>query len=483
MGSRLLALALPLLAGVSPVDVGSRLELFVDDRVVDSTTGIEFRQHEPRPAGVALLFDRPWEGNSSGYATIFRDGDRYRMYYRGSAAASYLVPSLLRPGERPVPDHEELTCYAESRDGKTWTRPEVGIYAFQGSKANNIVWSGTGAHNLAPFRDERPGIPEDERYKATGSGKDAAGKPVLYGFASPDGLHWRQARPEPIITDGVFDSQNVAFWDPLRTRYVAIYRDFRSGVRSWKYSTSDDFYRWEPGQWCDFGDTPLEHFYTNATVSYVRAPHIYLAFPRRFVPWRKTPPDSPTVGVSDAVLVASRDGLHWNRRFLEAFIRPGLDERNWLHRSNTPARGVIETGPAELSMYVFRDISMPSHYLERLTLRTDGFVSARAGYKGGELVTKPLLFTGSSLVVNYSTSAVGSLRVELEDADGRPLAGFGLEDCPPMYGDRIEQTVVWPHATAGPASAAGKFHRTLAGTPVRVRFVLRDADLYSFRFR
>ena len=463
--------------------IGSRLQLFVDDQVIESMVGLEFRQHEPRSAGPALVFDQPWEGNTSGYATIFRDGNRWRMYYRGSADGSYVVPSLLRPGERLVPDHDQFACHAESQDGKTWVRPNAGIYEFQGSKANNIVWTGTGSHNFTPFRDERPGIPEAERYKATGSGDDAQGKPVLYGFVSPDGLRWRQGREEPIITDGYFDSQNVAFWDPLRNLYIAIYRDFRNGVRTWKYSTSEDFFKWGAGQWCDFGATPLEHFYTNATEPYTRAPHIYLAFPRRFVPWRKTPPDSPTVGVSDAVLLSSRDGLHWHRPFLEAFIRPGLDDRNWLHRSNTPALGVIETGPAELSMFVFRDISMPSHYLERLTLRTDGFISVRAGYKGGELITRPLTFDGQSLVINYSTSAVGSVRAELQDTSGNPLAGFSLEEGISMFGDKIEHTVTWTHAAKAPAPVAGKLHKSLIGTQGRVRFVMRDADLYSFRFR
>src|SRR5262249_54854590 len=57
-------------------DGGSRLELFVDDQMIESMHGVEFRQHEPRSAGPVLVFDKPWEGNSSGYGTIFRDGSR-----------------------------------------------------------------------------------------------------------------------------------------------------------------------------------------------------------------------------------------------------------------------------------------------------------------------------------------------------------------------------------------------------------------------
>ena len=99
------------------------------------------------------------------------------------------------------------------------------------------------------------------------------------------------------------------------------------------------------------------------------------------------------------------------------------------------------------------------------------------------MITKPVTFDGQSLVINYSTSAVGSVRAELQDTSGNPLAGFSLEECMPMFGDKIEHTVTWTHATKAPAAVAGKLHKSLTGTLGRVRFVMRDADLYSFRFR
>ena len=106
-------------------------------------------------------------------------------------------------------------------------------------------------------------------------------------------------------------------------------------------------------------------------------------------------------------------------------------------------------------------------------LRTDGFVSIQAPYSGGELVTKPVIFQGSKLVINYATSAAGSVRVELQDAEGNPLPGFALDDCPEIYGDQIERVVAWKSGTDVNA---------LVGKPIRVRFVLKDADLYSLRF-
>jgi hypothetical protein len=93
---------------------------------------------------------------------------------------------------------------------------------------------------------------------------------------------------------------------------------------------------------------------------------------------------------------------------------------------------------------------------------------------GGELLTKPLVFEGSELVMNYSTSAAGSVQVELQDAQGVPLPGFALADSEVMCGDSLEQPMLW---------RGNPDLRALSGTPVRLRFVLKDADLFSLRFR
>jgi hypothetical protein len=110
----------------------------------------------------------------------------------------------------------------------------------------------------------------------------------------------------------------------------------------------------------------------------------------------------------------------------------------------------------------------------RYVLRTDGFASARAGYAKGELLTKPLTFNGNELILNYSTSAGGGIRAEIQAADGTSISGFRLEDCPVIIGDEIEGRVAWKQS---PNLGA------LRGTPVRLRFVMNECDMYSFRFR
>jgi hypothetical protein len=155
------------------------------------------------------------------------------------------------------------------------------------------------------------------------------------------------------------------------------------------------------------------------------------------------------------------------------FIRAGLDPHSWAERSNLPVLGVVQTGPGEMSVYWVEHYRQEDCRLRRGTLRIDGFVSAQAGYDGGELVTKPFTFVGRQLLINYSTSAAGSVRVEALEESGEAIDGFTLAQCPDIYGDEIERVVSWE---------GGSDVAALDGRPIRLRFALKDADLYSMRF-
>lgn len=219
-----------------PLPIGSRLELMVDGYLVESFMGDAQRLlHHPVRQDIALDHDAPWEGSGSNYHTVFRDGDLYRMYYRG--AQFTVTDGVLKE------DHPAVTCYAESRDGIHWEKPNLGLFEWNGSKENNIIWTeGRTVHNFAPFNDSRPDVPEDQRYKALASAPDGRG---LAAFASSDGIHWRMLSDEPVLTKGAFDSQNLAFWDDARGEYRAYYRDFRNGFRDIRTATSQDFLNWE----------------------------------------------------------------------------------------------------------------------------------------------------------------------------------------------------------------------------------------------
>ncbi|NKB69477.1 MAG: hypothetical protein GKR89_20590 [Candidatus Latescibacteria bacterium] len=447
----------------SPVEIGTARQLFVDDFWIDRASGVQRILHQPVQREITLAPEYEWEAGGLSYLTTFVDGGKIRGWYRADP--------LLQDA-----DARSITCYAESDDGIHWRKPELGLVNFQGSKANNIVWAGPGI-NLAPFKDGNPQCLPDERYKAL-----IRIERVLYALVSADGLSWRLLQQEPVLTDYPFDTLNRPFWDSWRGEYVAYCRgvggrgsgNFFDGVRWIRRTTSADFRHWAPLLDIDCGDTPWEHLYTNSCVQYERAPGTYLMFPSRFVTGRSPDPDwTYDQGVSDIVFMASRDGLHFDRSFMEAFIRPGLDFGNWHDRGIYFEVGLLETSPTQLSMYGMENAHLPTQRIRRYTLRPDGFVSVNSGYGGGEFTTRPLIFAGHRLSLNYSTSAVGSVRVEVQDALGQPLEGLALDDCPERYGDQIDGVVGW--------SEGGDLGRW-EGTVVRLRFVLKDADLYAFKF-
>jgi hypothetical protein len=183
--------------------------------------------------------------------------------------------------------------------------------------------------------------------------------------------------------------------------------------------------------------------------------------------------------VTDTLFMTSRDGLRFHL-WPESFIRPGLRATNsWFYGDMYQNWGLVETrspvadAPRELSVYVTESTMQDRPaYLRRYALRLDGFVSVAAPL-GGELITRPLRFHGGRLMLNYSTSAAGSVRVEVQDAEGQPIPGFTLADAPEIYGDALEQTVPWKESSD---------LRSLADRTIRLRFALKDADLFAFRF-
>lgn len=459
------------------ISLASRRELFVDHYLIDGLQNARLTLHHPKYAGVALKCSESWEGPFSQYFTIIPDGDVIRMYYRG-------LPSLSDNSEA------ECTCYAESRDGITWTKPALRLFEVNGSRENNIVLHGyaPASHNFAPFLDRRPGIPRFERFKALGG----SFKSGLLAFVSEDGLRWRKLRPDPVITDGAFDSLNVAFWSESEECYVCYFRAWSDGgfegVRTIHRATSQDFVEWSKPVAITFGSAPAEQLYTNQFLPYFRAPHLYFGLAMRFIPNRQSlsigqiqqldvvPEYQPYARheCTDGVLITTRGGNSVDRTFLEAFMRPGLDPGNWVSRSILAARGIVPTGASEMSMYYEQHDGQPSKHLARFTMRYDGFASVHSPYEGGELITKPIAFSGEQLFLNCSTSAAGGLRIELQDVAGSPLPGYSLEDSIEFVGDSLEHVVSWKN---------GSGLEAISGQPIRIRFVMRDADLYSMQFR
>ena len=468
-------------SGSDIIDIGSRLELFTDYYLVGDMDGVSLEMHKPVQKETAVKFDKPWEGRFCGYPTVIKDGLVYHLYYRG-------MPSAGGDGSAV-----EVTCYAFSFDGIHWTKPSLGIHEVFGSRDNNIILYNEApfTHNFAPFLDTKPGIPKEERFKAF-AGTERSG---LVPFVSKDGVHWKKLQDEAVITDGKFDSQNVAFWSEAENCYVCYFRTWSGG--GWKghrtisRSTSDDFIHWSEKVEMDFGDTPAEQLYTNQTTPYFRAPHIYLSFPMRFMPGRKVLSDEQAKALAvhngkeqnhtdysndcaEVAFMTSRGGTRYNRTFMEGFIRPGLDPGNWASRTGMVTCGIAQTGPEEISIYKQYHYAQPSAHLVRYALRLDGFASVNAPYAGGVLTTKALRFTGSELVLNFSTGASGGIRIELLDSEGTPIPGYTQEDSDEIVGDSIERTVTWN---------GGSDVSKLSGRSIKLRVTMKDADLFSLKFK
>jgi len=521
----LLVLPLPMIIlSADSIDIGSRRELFVDEYLVDRLSGkAELRLHHPVPREVVMVHDAPWEGNATAYHSVFKDGDRYRLYYRAWHLA--VASSKLQAGSASL-------CYAESDDGVHWRRPELGLHEFRGSKANNIVISSAMAGSLkstvggpAVFKDENPQAAADARYKTFLISKSPLG---MLPMKSPDGIHWSAMNGAPVITDGAFDSQNLALWDPVRREYRAYWRYFTQGVtdaKDWKPAgvrgirtgTSKDYLHWGNQADLKYVDSPEEQLYENVVQPYHRAPHLLIGFPVRYVDRANAPSassDNDQAGperirhwpaslralpdaeqrrtraaaserfgsaLTEALFMASRDGTTF-KRWNEGFLRPGIERTGtWNYGHLFVAWRLVETksalegAPDELSLYATEGYwTGRGTALRRYTLRLDGFVSLNAPMSGGDLVTKPVVFAGKTLSLNFATSAAGSLRVELLDRSGKPLPGYTFEDCDELFGDTLDRTVTWK-SKADLSS--------LTGRVVRIRFALRDSDLFAFQFR
>lgn len=479
---------------LAELDIGSRRELFIDDWLIEESRGCRRNLNRPERREIAFRTDAPWEGNGSGYQSVVRDGQRWLMYYRGGHHPA-------SPAYEKDPRSWETLCVAVSEDGLNWTRPQIGKIEFRGSKRNNLILDqsmvaaiqGSPAHT-AVFRDQNPACPASERFKMVIRGRKPKG---LYLMVSADGIDFRLKSASPFTTQGAFDSQNVMFWDGERGVYREYHRAFQGRVRGIMTAESRDPTKFPAPRWLEFPGAARHALYTNQVQPYYRAPHLLLGFPMRYVDRGLTPatkrlPNSAArdyrmaksrrygTAVTDALFMSSRDGIRFELSE-EAFIRPGPSrEDTWVYGDNFIFWGLAETpsplpnAPPEISLYATEgywegEFTSVRRYASRL----DGFVSLNAPHKGGEVLTKPLRFSGDRLQLNVSTSAAGLVRVGLETPDRKPLPGFSLADCDPLYGDGPNESVSWRGKTD---------LKPMAGRPVRIRFQLHDADLYAFQF-
>ena len=239
--------------------------------------------------------------------------------------------------------------------------------------------------------------------------------------------------------------------------------------------------------------------YNTRAIKYPWAPDTYVAFPLWFFHYPADGPPTRQIlageelglgtGLVETQLAVSRDGLTWKRYPRPAYVPVGNFKGYPMLRPYI-AFGMVRRGE-EIWQYVYTRSSyhdprrkegangIAPSIVQRLSQRLDGFVSIDAPYeKEGGFTTHPLRFDGNRLVLNIDAGATGYAQVGFVDEHGRPVPGFGVDDCVYVNGNFVEHEMMW-------LTADRKLQRdvsSLAGRPVRLVVRLRGASLYALQF-
>ena len=490
--------------GYNMIHITRGLIPFWDDYMIDHRfTDAVLSVNKPEKKDVVLVFDKPWEGHGTGYITMIREADKYRMYYE-----------VWAPFDPNYTDGINV-CYAESTDGIHWEKPNLGICEFHGSTDNNIILRRI-EDNFTVMRDDNPDCPPEHRYKATLYSADpndaltdlakvvgSETKNSLVCMVSADGIHFKE---HSVISRGyAYDTLNSLHWNPHTKKYYCYIRDFHVNpvnplsnknekeVRGIRVMESEDFENWTEPQPLNFmggEDYPL---YTNCIMAYPGDTRYYVGWPSRYVERKEWTANydrlcgaekrkermtrHPRLGltVTDCVFMSSRDNVNWYR-FDEACITPGPEMgTNWIYGDCYPAMGgLIETPsafpgePNELSVYADFDRWHPLPVkMVRYVYRMDGFASVKATYKPQTLHTKPFTFEGETLKLNFRTSARGGITLRILDERNVPIEGYTTCE---IFGDSIDRIVDFDKPLA-----------ELQGKVISFSFTMSDAEIYAMK--
>jgi hypothetical protein len=428
--------------------------------------GVRLVTHPARRLPEPMIRDEcPWETGGPQVTSILRDNGIYRLWAHTSWGT--LDESRNRAGN--------YLCYYESDDGLTWRRPNCALSEYNGSKNNNIVAPKSGA----VFID--PSAPADERYKWVAEANDfteadfteferrrpgliaASRRPQnlpyygVRGAVSPDGLRWNVLNV-PIVV-GMYDTQNIAYYDTRRQRYVLYTREWIVSPQSPRHPVTDSWVingrraigRAESSDFRAFPPshpvlepplhlTPNQTLYTNGRTSFPGDPDAHLMFP---TVW-----DQAT-DVTFTIVAASHDGALWS--FLPGGPLFGTGEFGaWDGGCIFAAPNLYELPSGDLAMS-YTGYTVPHKYPRVQATRAIGCaIWPRGRLVGieapdrGEFTTVSIVPPSQRLRINAVTKRSGAIRIEVLDARSRkPVAGREMESCKPLYGDLHREPVTW----------------------------------------
>ena len=516
------------------IHIGSQKQMFLDEYLVEALVGARrvfhtARKHEGNPV---IRQDRPWEGQSLHYGTVFYDDarQRFRMWY---------TSSVLYADEDGKPNGKDRKfLYAESRDGYRWEKPSLGFVEFRGSRDNNILapanWPSIKGGIFVDPREQDP----SRRYKAlaqvaaegTVPGQLEVKRTRVWNlYYSADAFNWvphpgnpviRPSGPAKVNPEGepwtrrrgyqsyLWGPTATVGWDPIRQVYAMHMENCqhkRCGLRMRLIGRAEsrDLIHWSDPQTIivpDDRDPAGLHFYSMWATTHEG---LYLGMLWNYRPGRRTPEDPLYIWPQ---FVFSRDGIHWDRRYREPFIRLG-EEPAW-DSVTIYAQQPILHGDRFFIFYhgtnfrdrLFREVGGPGPMgaMGVATIPMDGFVSlepgateAGAGFNAkalgsiedaartdgaegyAQVITRAFSFSGKRLEVNLAKgpkTGSGEVRVEILAGDYFRVRGHTFQESDPLTRTGIA-------AWSGRSDLSG-----LEGQVIKLKFYLKNARLFAFRF-
>ncbi|MEE3371515.1 MAG: hypothetical protein VX346_19440 [Planctomycetota bacterium] len=466
------------------INIGSQRQLWCDDYLIEINDGAQRKLHQPQKVNdgqPVLRLEQPWEELGTPIlGTVLRDRGKFRMWYRGGGGGP-------RGG---------VWCFAESDDGLKWNKPSLGLIEHQGTRQNNIYVLGQ-PQAYTPFVDPNETNPA-RRYKSAVSSLR-----IDTALAhSPHGLVWTPYRGGAAITGRASDTISQVLWDPFarvyrlytRTDYgtsqTGEVRGTRDMIAASDADLSDPKSWRKVRQWC-LGWERGDREYHKVRQLYSVNGWIYEGVQFALI-WALelgavdlSAGEKAVRETMNAYLATTRDGKPWslewiydNRplfprgesgRFDSRWIQPAPNIITWKDKHWLYYAGLARSHNGQWSPH----ITGAKGGIGLATIRRDGFISLHAGARSVSVTTKALCFRGNTLTINAITAPTGDLRAEMQDAAGKPFSGFTLADCEKITGDDIDRVVRWKK---------GSDVSRLAGKPIRIRFALRGADLFSMKF-
>ena len=457
----------------SVIDITIGRQLFVDNFLISQTTlKRNWHRAEYHPSSPVLVPEKEWEldGKGGGSAAPFSDGvwydetdNKFKMWYM-AAGGTYGGGNM-------------VTCYAESTDGINWTRPSLNVTA-----GTNIVHSGKNRDSNTVWLDKNA-TNQYERYKMFQS-SDGAGNWKYHYYTSSDGKAWREVNESKAIAD-----RSTVFKNPFRGVWVWSLRHNVRVNAATLVRGRDSMENADPTAGNKVAEADLQRFWFGAWPSEPKHP-VYTDVQPAIYNLDAIGYESVMLGIfsvwsgpendvcsadgvikrNQLLLGYSRDGWNWYREDFVPFCPVSEDKSAWNNGNIQSAVGSPIIVGDKLYFYMSgRHFSSNGREIVSTglaTLRRDGFASMSGT---GELITEPLKFSGEYFFVNAAIN--GSLAVEIQDEKGNPISGFTQNDCVSVSGDGTCKQVKW------------KNNDTLAslkGKTIRIKFVVKDGDLYAF---